>query len=102
MDRGDYNVSENCNTPQRECPFNPQDMGKLMGAVHETNTLMSQGFKAINQRLDISNGRTNKLEQNVDDLNSWRDKMRGGARVVGYIVGAASAVYALIKIAESL
>lgn len=84
------------------CPYDPQRMGELIGAVHEVNTVMTRGFQSINSRLDTANGRTGKIEAEVQNINSWRDKINGGVKVLAWLVGLPSVVYALIRIFAAL
>lgn len=53
--------------------------------------------KGINQRLDVSNHRTEKVENRVTSLESTRDQQKGGWRVTTVIAGAVStAVYFIL------
>ena len=64
---------------------------------------MDIGFEGVHRRLDISNGRIGKLEEQVDTLESTDDQQKGAGKALGGVwkalggVGAVAGGLALIS-----
>ena len=57
---------------------------EIKEAIGGTNV----GIKNINRRLDLANGRTEKLEERVDDHDAKWNRVRGGVKLTSWIGGA--------------
>jgi len=60
---------------------------EILRAIGRLEGAMTEGFKAIHARQDVANGKLIKHDEKIDELESYRDQLKGRVAVIAGGVG---------------